>query len=126
MESETRTQEQKRDALKHDMLAKLKTELGDAASLSAIKEFAELQDEEERFAFIQDRIAKERRVGLSFLIYCLSNEETPLFYRSQALDLLRDTTGQDFGYLPESDVAQNQEAITRMQATLLSDLEEAR
>ncbi|MBN1654376.1 MAG: metal ABC transporter permease [Deltaproteobacteria bacterium] len=121
MESEARAQEEKLNNFKRYRLSELREKFDETVPISTIDEFAGLHDEEERFAFIQKTSDRKPLVGVRLLIYYLSDEETPLFYRVEALDLLRDKTGQDFGYIPELDVRQNQEAIARMREHILSD-----
>ncbi len=69
---------------------------------------------EERLQHARTAIAENERRGLEFLLLCLADDETPLLYREEAVALLRETTGRDFGYQAEGDVSDNATPIARI------------
>ncbi len=69
---------------------------------------------EEQLEHARTALAENERRGLEILLLSLADEELPLLYREEAVTLLRQTTGRDFGYHPERDVTENVDAISRI------------
>ena len=76
--------------------------------------FLTLTDAEERLEFIKQTLELCRRGGLRLLFVLLSDPETSEFFRSEGVDLLKQNTGQDFGYDAELEPAQNKAALNKL------------
>lgn len=86
----------------------------EAVSASTLLAYAQCEDDEQRLALIRDEMNKQGPCGLALLAYFLASDETPEFFRSEGVDLLKQLTGKDFGYKPELGSAANMAAIQRL------------
>jgi hypothetical protein len=91
--------------------AGLATSLGACARPEQLGKHLSLPDPEAQLAHVREQLALSKRTGLTFLLIALADEELPLLYREEGLELLRQVTGQGFGYNAEADVAANAPAI---------------
>jgi zinc/manganese transport system permease protein len=82
------------------------------------KLYLSLPDADARLELIRKLSKYCKRGGLKLLVSFLSDPATPMFYRSEGHDLLKQTVGQDFGYDPDQDPRGNAAAIKRMQQHL--------
>lgn len=69
---------------------------------------------EERLQHARNAMAENQRRGLELLVLCLVDEEMPLLYREEAVALLREKTGKDFGYRPDGEAVANAAATARL------------
>jgi zinc/manganese transport system permease protein len=76
-----------------------------------IERYAAMDDAQARLDFIRTKLAESTKKGLGFLLIFLSDPETPMFFRSEAVDLLKEATGEDFGYNTEAEPSANAEAL---------------
>ena len=76
-----------------------------------IERYVALDDAQARLDFIRIKLEESKKKGLGFLLIFLSDPKTPTFFRSEAVDLLKEATGEDFGYNPERDQSDNAEAL---------------
>jgi len=90
-----------------------------------IERYVDLDDAQARLEFTRIKLGESKKKGLGFLLILLSDPKTPMFYRSEAVDLLRKATGEDFGYDPDKDLSSNSEALKeicrRLQAVKRGD-----
>jgi hypothetical protein len=70
-----------------------------------------LDDAQARLDFIRTKLEESKKKGLGFLLILLSDPKTPTFFRSEAVGLLKETTGDDFGYNSDGDLPGNAEAL---------------
>ncbi len=77
------------------------------------------EDQESRLQFIRREIETNVERGLAMLVYFLDVERPSLFFRTEALDLLRQKTGKDFGYDPEVGKGKNKAALYEMRRELV-------
>ncbi len=83
-----------------------------------LRKYATLPDADEKLEFIKKRLESEKSLGLELLYLLLADEQTPTFYRSEAVDLLQKSIGQDFGYDPDAEPAANGEALQSLRRHL--------
>jgi zinc/manganese transport system permease protein len=76
-----------------------------------IERYAAMEDAQTRLDFIRTKLEESQKKGLGFLLIFLSDPETPMFFRFEAVELLREATGEDFGYNTEKDPPGNAEAL---------------
>ncbi len=76
-----------------------------------IERYAAMEDAQARLDFARIKLEESQKKGLGFLLLLLSDPETPMFFRTEAVELLKQATGEDFGYNPELDVSANAEAL---------------
>jgi zinc/manganese transport system permease protein len=76
-----------------------------------IQRYVDLDDARARLDFIQTKLQEDQKKGLGFLLVFLSDPQTPMFFRSKAVESLKKATGEDFGYNPETDPPGNAEAL---------------
>lgn len=104
-----------------ETVALLKDRTGGSVPVSVIKKYLAFDDVEEQLGFIEEQIKKDETTGYALLICFLSQEGTPVFYRSQALELLKARPGRsDFGYNVEASSSENKTALDKMIEALLS------
>jgi zinc/manganese transport system permease protein len=75
--------------------------------------YAALPDAQARLDHAASKLKESKRRGLGFLLILLADPETPTFYRSEVVDLLKQAFGTDFGYNPDTAPKDNAEAIAR-------------
>lgn len=76
-----------------------------------IERYVAMDDARGRLDFIRIKFQENEKKGLGFLLIFLSDLETPMFFRSEAVQLLKEVSGEDFGYNPEADPSGNAEAL---------------
>jgi zinc/manganese transport system permease protein len=76
-----------------------------------IKRYVSMSDAQARLDFIRTKLHESEKKGLGFLLIFLADPETPMFFRSEAAELLKEVTGEDFGYNTEADPSGNAEAL---------------
>jgi zinc/manganese transport system permease protein len=69
---------------------------------------------EEQLQNVREKLKVNKRRGLEYLLLALADDELPLLYREEALDLLQRAMGTSFGYDAQRDVSQNQKALSRI------------
>ncbi len=79
-----------------------------------IERYASLGDSLARLEFIQEKVRRSRSMVLGFLYLFLSDPETTGFYRGEAVQVLAQVAGTDYGYLPEQAPAANLKALSRL------------
>jgi zinc/manganese transport system permease protein len=107
--SRSRDSEQ-RDRRRAALLARTRRCLGQ----NKIDRYLSFVGPEEQLAHVKERLRAAKRKGLEFLLIVLADDELPLLYREEAGELLKQATGESFGYDPAADVAQNSQAIGRI------------
>ena len=93
--------------------------IGGAVSESSMIEYLALEDADSRLEYIRGAVGRDSREGLALLVCFLSDDETPLFFRTEAVDLLKAEAGEDFGYDPEREPSENRAALKKMREKLL-------
>jgi zinc/manganese transport system permease protein len=99
-------------------LADLRSVVGSAVSEVRLAEYLAAQDADSRLELIRGAIGRDSKEGLALLVCFLSDDESPLFFRTEAVELLRARTGGDFGYDPELEPRENRAAIEKMRDAL--------
>ncbi len=103
-----------------DDVALLRGRTGDSVPVVVLKKYLAFDDVEKRLRFIEEQLVKDKTTGYALLICFLSQEDTPVFFRSQALDLLKTQPGHsDFGYNAEASPSENKPALDKMIEVLL-------
>jgi len=74
---------------------------------------------DDKLELIRSEVESNQRAGLALLICFLHDDETPPFFRAQAVDLLEEAVGKDFGYDPEAEPTENEKSLERMRQELL-------
>lgn len=85
--------------------------------LKACQRYLALPDAETRLELITEILGRCQRGGLKLIVVFLADPSTPEFFRSEAIELLRRSTGQDFGFSAEAtpDGAANTAALEKLQ-----------
>ena len=85
--------------------------------LRACQRYLALPDAETRLALIEEVLGRCTRGGLKLIVVFLADPSTPEFFRSEAIELLRKSTGKEFGLSAEAtpDGAANTAALERLQ-----------
>jgi zinc/manganese transport system permease protein len=99
--------------------AELRGVVGGAVPEARLAEYLTLEDADSRLEYLRRAVERDRREGLALLVCFLSDEESPLFFRTEAVDLLKAEAGDDFGYDPEREPGENRAALEKMRAELL-------
>jgi zinc/manganese transport system permease protein len=123
MARKEKDQDAKKEFLEHEIvgeMAHLRKVTGAAAGDGEILRYLALEDSESRLDFIRRKIEIRPDSGFALIICFLSDPESGVFFRSEALDLLRGRFGDDFGYDPEKTPGDNSAAIERMRKRLVS------
>jgi hypothetical protein len=68
---------------------------------------------EERLLHTTDQLRRNRRRGLEWVVLVLADDETSLLYREEAVTLLREAAGRDFGYDATRGAGENEPAIAK-------------
>jgi zinc/manganese transport system permease protein len=92
----------------------LQGKLGRCVGSNKISRYLSLPGPEERLAHARERLKVSKQVGLEFLLTALADDELPLLYREEGSALLREATGQTFGYDSEAEAPRNASAIGRI------------
>ncbi|MBN2360814.1 MAG: metal ABC transporter permease [Deltaproteobacteria bacterium] len=79
-----------------------------------IDRYLSLAGPEEQLAHIRAKLGEEQRRGLEFLLIALADDELPLLYREEAVELLKQAAGDGLGYDPQVDVKQNEPALAKL------------
>ena len=99
----------------HEVRSVLATASGGAdRGLKPCWHYMTLSDAEQRLELIKKVLDLCKRGGLRLLFALLSDPETSEFFRSEAVDLLKQNAGQDFGYDPEMEPVRNKAALKRL------------
>jgi zinc/manganese transport system permease protein len=91
--------------------------MANAVPSESLAAYVNCGDDEERLGFIETELKKKDTCGLALLGYFLSCDQTPAFFKSEGVALLRKERGKDFGYDPEKDAQTNMVAIRTMLQT---------
>jgi hypothetical protein len=97
--------------LRRDALAK---QCGACVPKDRIDRYLSFQDLEQRVSFIKEEMQKNRTAGLELLYIALSDDELPLLYREEALDLLVKALDENPNYDTKQEVSQNAQALQRI------------
>jgi hypothetical protein len=92
-----------------------------AKQAPAAPEEAAQPDPEDELEALRKKVAKGEEADLGKLLKFLEDDETPPFFKEEALGLFQQTAGQDFGYNAEGDASANQAALAQIRAWLKSD-----
>jgi zinc/manganese transport system permease protein len=76
-----------------------------------IERYLTLEDADARLEFAKMKLGESKKKGLGFLFVLLADPETPSFFRSEGFELLKEATGEDFGYNPDEDPPGNAEPL---------------
>jgi zinc/manganese transport system permease protein len=79
-----------------------------------VSRYLSFSEPEERLAHAKVKIAEDQRRGLEFITIALADDELPLLYREETVELLRQSVNDTFGYDPELDFKGNQKAVARL------------
>ncbi len=121
MERVSRRAHQRKIIEENSEVARLEREVGGGVPASSLVSYIELEDSESRLEFIRREIERHEKSGLPLLICFLSDPETGIFFRAEALGIIEERLGEDFGYDPEKKPGRNSEALSRIRAAI-SDL----
>ena len=100
-------------------LVALRGVVGDAVPAPRLGEYIHLDEATGRLEFIRAEIERDPRTGLPLVLCFLKNPDHGFFFRAEALAIVREHTGDDFGYDPEATVEENAEALAEMRAAIL-------
>jgi zinc/manganese transport system permease protein len=92
----------------------LASRVGRCVGANKIDRYLSMVGPEERIELAKLKLPENRRRGLEFLLIALADDEVPLLYREEATDLLKQATGESFGYDSQVEAAQNSQAIGRI------------
>ncbi|MCP4674470.1 MAG: metal ABC transporter permease [Deltaproteobacteria bacterium] len=81
--------------------------------------YYEIDDHDSRLEFIRTEIGTRPGPGLAMLVHFLDIERPTLFFRAEAVELLREKIGKDFGYDPEVGRGMNKAALDAMRRELV-------
>jgi len=70
----------------------------------------------EQLDSIREALDRSEGEGLTLLLHFLEDEEVPPFFRDEAVQILRETLHQDFGYRPDRGGGENREALEKIRA----------
>jgi ABC-type Mn2+/Zn2+ transport system permease subunit len=76
-----------------------------------IERYLKFDDADARLEFVEKKLEESKKKGLGFLLVLLADPETPPFFRSEGFELLKEATGEDFGYNPDEDPSGNAEPL---------------
>jgi hypothetical protein len=79
-----------------------------------IDRYLSFEDLEQRISFIKDEMLKNRKKELELLYLALSDDDLPLLYREEALELLVKTLDENPNYDTQQSVSQNAQALRRI------------
>jgi len=79
-----------------------------------IERFLRLDDADARLEFVKKKLEESKKKGLGFLIVLLADPQTPSFYRSEGFELLKEATGENFGYNPDLEPEENAGAVKKL------------
>ena len=79
-----------------------------------IVRYLSISDADARVEFIKKKLKESKKKGLGFLFVLLADPETPPFFRSEGFELLKEATGEDFGYNPDLEPGKNSGAIEKL------------
>ncbi len=82
--------------------------------------YSETEDHDSRLEFVRAEIETNQEHGLAMLVYFLDVERPTLFFRTEAFELLRQKTGNNFGYNPEVGEGRNKKALYAMRTELVN------
>ncbi|MBN2372023.1 MAG: metal ABC transporter permease [Vicinamibacteria bacterium] len=94
--------------------AALAARTGRCVGANKIERHLEFFGPEEQLQHARETLRVNKRKGLEFLLVALADEELPLLYREEAVDLLTKAAGKSFGYDTQADMSQNAKAIRRI------------
>ncbi len=80
---------------------------------SGLERYAAMETCLERMTYLQEIATQDRATAAEWLFLFLADAETSPFCRAGAIDLLRTTAGQDFGFDPDQGPLGNLEPLTR-------------
>ena len=99
-------------------VAQLREVVDGVAGDGELARYITLDDSDSRLEFIRRKMEINPDSGFALIVCFLSNPETGIFFRAEALDLLREKVGDDFGYDPEKDPEDNAGALEKMRRKL--------
>jgi zinc/manganese transport system permease protein len=91
-----------------------------ALAIKPCDRYLALPDAQARLELIEKQLGHCERGGLKLLLVFLADTKTPPFFRSEGVDLLKKTTGEDFGYDADIDVTKNADALEKLQRHILA------
>lgn len=94
--------------------AALASRVGDCVGPDKTNKYLSLEDIEERLSFIRSSLRADKRQGLEFLLIALSDDELPLLYREESIELLVSSMGDIFGYDIRQTASNNTQALKRI------------
>jgi len=100
-------------------MARVRSVVGSAVTEARLAEYVALEDPDSRLELIRGAIERDSNEGVALLVCFLTDDESPLFFRTEAVELLRVETGDDFGYDPEREPRENRAAIEKMRKELI-------
>jgi zinc/manganese transport system permease protein len=92
--------------------------VGRCVGANKIDRYLELNSPEKQLFHIKERMGSSKRKGLELLLVALADDEMPLLYREEAVDLLKATTAVTFGYVSENGQTENARAIAQICDTI--------
>ena len=94
--------------------AALAAHLGKCARPADLDKHLSLTDPEAQLQHVRQELKVNRQRGLVYLLIALADEDLPLLYREEGVELLEQAAGQGFGYDAQSEVKSNTPAIRRI------------
>jgi hypothetical protein len=82
--------------------------------IGKIARYLTLDDADARLEFIKGKLSESKKKGMGFLYVLLADPDTPPFFRSEGVELLKQAAGEDFGYNPDLEAKENAEAIKKL------------
>ncbi|MBN2576689.1 MAG: metal ABC transporter permease [Deltaproteobacteria bacterium] len=92
----------------------LTARVGRCVGRNKIARHLSFADPEAQLTHAGTKLAEDTRRGLEFLLVALADDELPLLYREEGVALLAEYAKQTFGYDPQREAADNEEAIARI------------
>jgi zinc/manganese transport system permease protein len=92
----------------------LRSRVGACVGERKLARYIELVGPEEQMAFAREKLPHHPRRALESLLMALADDEQSLLYRQEALDLVRELTGEDFGYDPDMEARYNLASLNRL------------
>jgi hypothetical protein len=113
--SEDETTATSREALGRDVKRRLLiSRVRECVEEGSVDLYLTCPDLEEWFHQAREQVASNPQAALRLVLIALADEETPLLYREEGLDLVREVAHETFGYGTDSEASQNVAAIGRI------------
>ncbi len=92
----------------------LQVRVGACVGPTKLERYLALAGPEEQLAHAHRMLPRHPRKALEILVAALADDELPLLYRQEAVDLVKELTGEAFGIDPDLEAKENLPGITRL------------